>query len=80
MEGRRETYSRGWEDGIKGFYDAGWQKQGRAHNSRTGEALWWAKKQENVLIMGPKFVRRKCFEAEKRGVDPVPHDCRIDRC
>ncbi|KAK3735622.1 hypothetical protein QZH41_007398 [Actinostola sp. cb2023] len=76
---RKKEKRRGKGVGMKASYDAGWQKQGRAHNSRTGQGTMVGLQTGKCLDYGTKNAYcRKCFEAEKRGADPKPHDCRLN--
>ena len=76
---REEEKRRRAEDGIKGSYDAGWQKQGRAHNSRTGQGTMVGLETGKCLDYGTKNTYcRKCLGAEKRGVHPESHDCHLN--
>ena len=76
---RREEKRRGEGEGLRGSFDAGWQKQGRAHNSRTGHGTMVGLETGKCLDYGTKNTYcRKCLEAEKRGVQPKPHDCRLN--
>ncbi|RUA06481.1 MAG: hypothetical protein DSY43_01900 [Gammaproteobacteria bacterium] len=76
---RKKEKRRGKGVGMKASYDAGWQKQGRAHNSRTGQGTMVGLQTGKCIDYGTKNAYcRKCVEAEKRGADPKPHDCRLN--
>ncbi|KAK3728355.1 hypothetical protein QZH41_002183 [Actinostola sp. cb2023] len=75
---RKKEKRRGKGVGMKASYDAGWQKQGRAHNSRTGQGTMVGLQTGKCLDGTKNAYCRKCFEAEKRGADPKPHDCRLN--
>ena len=76
---REEEKRRGGEDGMKGSYDAGWQKQGRAHNSRTGQGTMVGLETGKCIDYATKNTYcRNCVEAGKMGVNPKPHDCRVN--
>ena len=63
---RREEKRRGEGEGLRGSFDAGWQKQGRAHNSRTGRGTMVGLETGKCLDYGTKNTYcRKCLEAEK---------------
>ena len=76
---REEEKPRSGEDGMKGSYDAGWQKQGRAHNSRTGQGTMVGLETGKCIDYATKNTYcRNCVEADKMGVNPKPYDCRVN--
>ena len=63
--------------GVKVSFDQGWQKQGRAHNSRTGQGTLVGFATGKCIDFGTKNTYcRKCLEAEKKGLTAELHDCR----
>lgn len=64
-------------DGMKASFDQGWQKQGRAHNSRTGQGTLVGLHTKKCIDFATKNTYcRVCAHSEKNGVSPPQHDCR----
>ena len=65
------------DGGVKVSFDQGWQKQGHAHNSKTGQGTLVGFETGKCVDFDTKNTYcRKCLEAEKKCVTTEPHDCR----
>ena len=63
--------------GIPVSYDMGWQKQGKGHNSLTGQGVAMGLHTGKVLAYGTRNKYcRICNSARKHNKTPNPHDCR----
>lgn len=60
-------------------YDMGWQKRGKARNSRTGQGIAVGQSTGKIIDYETKTTScRKCENASKSGGNPSSHDCRVN--
>ncbi|KAK3715344.1 hypothetical protein QZH41_001336 [Actinostola sp. cb2023] len=65
------------EGQLKGSYDFGWQKNKRAHNSKTGQGTVVGYETGKCIDFYTRNAPcRKCNEGARNGKPALPHDCR----
>ena len=73
----KEKESNEGEQDIAISFDMGWQKRGKARNSRTGHGTAVGRSTGKIIDFETKNTScRKCESAAKTGKEPESHDCR----